>query len=78
MMSAVYANTGHSPTHPAPCHSETVSITECVINGEPTDPDAMFRVLDLLDQHHRTVEALDESRNCYNRARRELRDMAKT
>ena len=37
----------------------------------------MFRGLDLLDQHHRTGEALDESRNCYNRARRELRDMLK-
>ena len=66
---------GRNPEHPSLYHAESVAIMDAVIAGSPVDPDAMWRVLDLLDQFHRSVEALDISRNAHNRARRELRDM---
>jgi hypothetical protein len=66
---------GRNPEHPSLYHAESVAIMDAVVSGSQVDPDAMWRVLDLLGQFHRSVEALDVGRNAHNRARRALRDM---
>jgi hypothetical protein len=49
---------------------------DACVEGNPVNPDAMFRVLDLLDQHHWMAEASDQGRHRSHKERQALRDMA--
>ena len=51
---------------------------DACVEGNPVNPDAMFRVLDLLDQHHWMAEASDQGWHRFHKERQALRDMAET
>jgi hypothetical protein len=72
----VLATHGHNPTSPWLYRREIVDVMSAVVDGKPVDPDRMWHVLDMLDQHHRMAEVSDQGVHKFHAERQALISIA--